>query len=87
MVICKIIWIPDSRKLLLLESKILGFGIRNTAQGIRNPTDDWNPESSSTDKDPESSTWESGIPLTIGIQNPCSTNKDWNPVSGNPESH
>ena len=82
MVICKIIWIPDSRTLLLLESKILGFGIRNTAQGIRNPTDDWNPESSSTDKGPESSTWESGIPLTIGIQNPSSTNKDWNPVPG-----
>ena len=25
---------------------------------------------------------ESGIPLTIGIQNPSSTVKDWNPVSG-----
>ena len=25
---------------------------------------------------------ESGIPLTIGIQNPSSTNKDWNPVPG-----
>ena len=25
-----------------------GFGIRNTAQGIRNPTIDWNPESSWT---------------------------------------
>ena len=24
---------------------ILGFGIRNTAQGIRNPTNEWNPES------------------------------------------
>ena len=22
----------------------MGFGIRNTAQGIRNPTDDWNLE-------------------------------------------
>ena len=30
------------------ESEILGFGIRNTAQGIRNPTIDWNPESSWT---------------------------------------
>ena len=27
------------------ESEILGFGIRNTAQGFRNPTNDWNPES------------------------------------------
>ena len=25
---------------------------------------------------------ESGIPLTIGIQNPSSTDKDWNPVPG-----
>ena len=27
------------------ESGNLGFGIQNTAQGIRNPTNDWNPES------------------------------------------
>ena len=27
------------------KSVFLGFGIRNTAQGIRNPTNDWNPES------------------------------------------
>jgi len=32
------------RKTLLVESEILGFGIRNIAQGIRNPTIDWNPE-------------------------------------------
>ena len=25
------------------KSEILGFGIRNTAQGIRNPINDWNP--------------------------------------------
>ena len=31
-------------KILLVESEIL-FGIRNTVQGIRNPTNDWNPES------------------------------------------
>ena len=36
---------------------ILGSGIRNTAQGIRNP-------------------------LKGGIQNPRSTDKDWNPVPG-----
>ena len=43
---CKGIWIPGCRKFLLMESEILGFGIRNTAQGIRNlsSTDkDWNP--------------------------------------------
>ena len=33
------------REKFVLESGILGFGIRNTAQGIRNPTDDWNPKS------------------------------------------
>ena len=27
------------------KSGILGFGMWNTAQGIRNPTNDWNPES------------------------------------------
>ena len=48
------IWIPEAVQCLLLKSKfwkivlveygILGFGIQNTAQGIRNPTNDWNPE-------------------------------------------
>ena len=37
--------IRESGKGLLVESGILGFGIRNTAQGIRNPTKDWNLES------------------------------------------
>jgi len=32
-------------KLLLVESGILGFGILNTAERIRNLTSDWNPES------------------------------------------
>ena len=46
----------------------MGFGIRNTAQGIRNPTKDWNPRS--TDKD-----WYPGQFLQFGvhqcgIQNP-----------------
>ena len=36
--------ILKSGKILLMESGILGFGIRNTAQGFRNPTNDWNPE-------------------------------------------
>ena len=34
-----------------MESEILGLGIRNAAQGIRNPTNDWIPESKSTVKD------------------------------------
>ena len=48
--------IPESGKVLLqvgsgihhiftVKSGILDFGIRNTAQGIWNPTNDWNPES------------------------------------------
>ena len=32
-------------KICLVESGILGFAIWNTAQGIRNPTEDCNPES------------------------------------------
>ena len=36
---------PDSgiRAIFVVESGILGFGIQNTAQRIRNPTKDWNP--------------------------------------------
>ena len=37
--------VRESGKFLLKQSRILGFGISNTAQGIRNPTNDWNPES------------------------------------------
>ena len=33
------------QQIFVLEQGILGFGIRTTAQGIRNPTKDWNPES------------------------------------------
>ena len=56
--------IAESGKILLVDSGILGFGIRNTAHK------------------------ESGIPLAIGIQNPSSTQKDWNPESmaWNPDS-
>ena len=32
------LWNPKSGKILLAESGIIGFGIRNTAQKIRNPT-------------------------------------------------
>ena len=38
-------WNSESGKVLLLEYGILGFGIRNRAQGIWNPTHDWNLES------------------------------------------
>ena len=38
---CKTIRIPESWKFLPVEFGIVGFGIRNTDQGIRNPTNDW----------------------------------------------
>ena len=58
---------PGSEKVLLqvgsgihhifaVESGILGFGIQNTAQGIRNPSNVWNPESKFHLKNQESST-------------------------------
>ena len=30
--------IPESKKILLVDSGFLGFGIRNSAQGVRNPS-------------------------------------------------
>ena len=42
---CKGFRIPESRKFLRVEFAILDSGIRNTAVGIWNPTDNWNPES------------------------------------------
>ena len=52
-----------------MESEILGFGILNTAQGIRNPTNDRNPEFQVPRiKNLESSTWDS-------------ESKVWNPES------
>ena len=39
------LWNPECGKIFLMESGILGFGTCNTAQGIWNPTNDWNPES------------------------------------------
>ena len=47
----------DYGKYFLVKSGILGFGIRNTAQRIWNPTKDWNPESKFYQQRPESSTW------------------------------
>ena len=49
--------ILESVKFLLMEIDILGFGIWNTAQGIRNPTNDWNPESKFYWQILKSSTW------------------------------
>ena len=54
---CNGIPIPESGKFLPMESGILGFGIRNTAQEIRNPTNDWNPESAFYWQILKSSTW------------------------------
>ena len=42
---CKGNRILESEKFLFVKCGILGTGIRNTAQGIRNPSYDWNPES------------------------------------------
>ena len=40
-----------------MESGILGFGIRNTAQGVRDPTNYWNPKFKFHRQKLESSTW------------------------------
>ena len=50
-------WNLESGNILLMESGILGFGIRNTAQGIWNPTNYWNSESKFYWQIPESGTW------------------------------
>ena len=42
---CKVIKIPESRKVLLVKYGIRNFLIRNSAQVIRNPVNDCNPES------------------------------------------
>ena len=60
------LWNLKSGEIWVVESWILGFGIQNTAHGIQNPTDDWNPESriqnpSSTDKKSGIQYMESGI--------------------------
>ena len=51
------LWNLESGNILLMESGIPGFGIRNTAQGIWNPTNDWNSESKFYWQIPESGTW------------------------------
>ena len=48
------------------ESKILGFGVRNSAQGLRSSVIDWNPGSIISGAHNLWGSWLSGI----GIQNP-----------------
>ena len=65
---CDALLFTPSTGILLVESGI----VENSARGIRNPG---LLEYTIPLK-------ESGIPRTIGIQNPGSTNKDWHPVPG-----
>ena len=60
----------ECRKILLVESGIPGFGMRNTSQGIRNPTNDWNwvQNPSSSDK-----IWDA----VSGIRNPRCGNQNF----------
>ena len=68
--LCKGIQISESWK-FFPESRILGFGIRKTAHGFRNQTNDWNPESKFH--------WQTLEFITVirnprrGIQNPAMT--------------
>ena len=51
---------PESEKFLLVDSRIrenFTCGLRNTTQGIRNLTNDWNPKSRFHRQRLESSTW------------------------------
>ena len=54
-------WHQESEKCLPVESWIQDFGIRNLAQGIQNPVNDYNPNPSSTDNDLEFIIYNSGI--------------------------
>ena len=55
---CKRIGISEFGKFLLVESGFLGHGVRNIAQGIRNPFNDWtNPQSKFHWQRLESSSW------------------------------
>ena len=65
---CKGVGIPESGKFLLLESGIQGTFCL------------WNLESRALEFGTQLK--KSGLPLTIQIQSPRSSNKDWNPVPG-----
>ena len=47
-----VVWNPESG-IRNPESVILGVGIRNTAERIQNPTNDWNPESTAWNSVPK----------------------------------
>jgi len=93
---CKGILIPESKKFLPVESGILGFGIWNTAQGIGNPTKDWDPESTfhgqrnleSTAWSPESKTvldsltWGEKLERPEGATLRCSRSRHSRPRPG-----
>ena len=49
--------IRNPGKFMLVKSRILGFEIRNTTQGIRDATNDWNPEASNVDQYWNCRTW------------------------------
>ena len=51
---CKGIWILESENFLLVKSENFASGIRNTALGIRNPTNNWNPKCKVHCQSPES---------------------------------
>ena len=51
------LWNPESGKILLEKSGILGSGIWSKVQGIRNPSNEWNPESRFHWQRLGSSTW------------------------------
>ena len=57
--------IRNPEKIVFMESGMLGFGIRIPALGIRNPANDWNPESLFRTRNPE----RIRIPQ-CGLQNP-----------------
>ena len=65
---CRAVDVRECERFLLTESRMR----ENFVCGIRNPVL-WNPELQLK---------EFGIPVTIGIQNPSSTDKYWNPVPG-----
>ena len=75
------LWNLEAQKIFLLASGILGFGIRNTAQRIRNPSNDWNPESNFYWQRLE----DTGIQNPLrGIQNP---KLSWIPLYGAIDTH
>ena len=72
------------RQIFTVKSGILGFGIRTTAQGIQNSTEDW-----IGIRNPSSAENEAGIQYLdpqSKIRNPSSSEKDLESSNWNPES-